>query len=183
MGIFSLSALKKLFKKNQQKPNQDLGYLLASILVVYPEVSKVSYDPADGLLQLSFALETHLSEDEFRAFVTQAVESIKTYQQFSGFSDSRLEISIEGVDSISFLQIRRDIETLTRAELTIIATLVNDFFSEKLIFEMNPDEIDEEFSFAQEDKLDQIFVKLRKKKISDRVIGFRENEKVIIYAR
>ena len=48
---------------------------------------------------------------------------------------------------------------------------------------MNPDEVDEEFSFAQEDKLDQIFVKLRKKKISDRVIGFRENEKVIIYAR
>ena len=182
MGISSLFPFKKSSPRNPQKPNPDASYLIASILVVYPEVAKVSYDLSDELLQLSFAIDGNLPEDSYQTFAAQSIESIRTYHALSGFSDARLELSLEVVAGVSFLQIRRDMATLTRGELNIIASIVNDIFADNLIVE-NDERDDEEISAMQEEKLDQIFGRLRQNKISDCLVGIRENEKVIVYVR
>lgn len=182
MGISSLFPFKKSSPRNPKKPNPDASYLIASILVVYPEVAKVSYDPENELLQLSFALGGQLSQQDYMNFTAKVIESIQTYHMISGFSEARLELALEGISGVNFLQIRRDMATLTRGELNIIASIVSDIFEDRLIIE-NDDQEDEELTSVQEDKLDQIFFRLRQNKISDCLVGIRENEKVIVYVR
>ncbi|MBR1859832.1 MAG: hypothetical protein IJ797_10095, partial [Selenomonadaceae bacterium] len=62
------------FLNKNKKPNLDASRLLAAILVVYPSVQAVSYDPKDGMLELSFALKGSLSQDEFDNFLKYIAE-------------------------------------------------------------------------------------------------------------
>ena len=184
MGISSFFPFKKSAQRLAQKPNPEATYLLASILVVFPEIARVSYDPKDELLELSFALDGQLSRDEFQIFTMKVVESIRTYHEITGLNNARLETSIEGIANVSFLQIRRDLKTLTRGELSIITSIAQDLFEERLIIENDdPDDAEEEMMLAQEEKIDQVFGRLRQNKISDRLVGIRENEKVVVYIR
>lgn len=170
------------FFKREKKPNADATRLLASILVVYPTIQSVSYESKDGMLELSFALNGKFSHDDFEDFLKYVAESVETFHHLEGMGGATIELNVEGVYGTCFLNVRRDMATLTCKELSLLTDLAANYFGDKLIEDYGgiPDE---DYMIAQADFLEQSLNNTRQLRVDGKLVGVREQERVVVYAR
>ena len=171
------------FFKREKKPNPDASRLLASILVVYPAVQSVTYDSKSGMLELSFALNGKFSKNDFEDFLKYVAESVETFHHIEGKGSATIELNVEGIFGTCFLNVRRDMETLTCKELSLLTELAANYFGDKLIEDFDSEYADEDYVMAQEDFLEQCLGNMRQMRIEGRLVGVREQERVVVYAR
>lgn len=171
------------FLKREKKPNADAGRLLAAILVVYPSVQSVTYDSESDMLELSFALNGNFSQDYFETFLSNLAESVETFHHIEGLGGAKIELDVEGVLGTCFLNVRREMSTLTCRELTLLTEMAENYFGENLIEETDDEALDEDYIMAQEEYLEQCLSNIRQLRIEGRLVGVREQERVVIYAR
>lgn len=171
------------FLKKAKKPDPDAGRLLASILVVFPSVQSVTYDSKDETLELSFALNGKFSHDDFENFLNYVAESVETFHHLEGLSGATIDLNVEGIYGTCFLNVRRDVATLTCRELSLLTELAANYFGDKLIEEYDDSIPDEEYLMAQEDFLEQGLSNMRQLRVEGRLVGVRERERVVVYAR
>ena len=171
------------FFKREKKPNPDAGRLLAAILVVYPSVQSVTYDSKSDMLELSFALNGKFSQDDFEHFLGNVAESVETFHHIEGLGGAKIELDVEGVYGTCFLNVRRDMSTLTCRELSLLTELAENYFGDNLVDESEGEITDEDYILAQEDYLEQCLNNIRQLRIEGRLVGVREQERVVIYAR
>lgn len=172
------------FLKRSKKPDPDAGRLLASILVVFPAVQSVTYDSKDETLEFSFALNGKFSQNDFEDFLSYVADSLETFHHLEGLGGAKISLNVEGVYGTCFLNVRRDIATLTCRELSLLTELALNYFGENLIEEYNSDLIpDEEYLLEQEDYLEQCLNNMRQLRVEGRLVGVRERERVVVYSR
>ena len=171
------------FLKKAKKPDPDAGRLLASILVVFPSVQSVTYDSKDETLELSFALNGKFSHDDFEKFLNYVAESVETFHHLEGLSGATIDLNVEGIYGTCFLNVRRDVATLTCRELSLLTELAANYFGDRLIEEYDDSIPDEEYLMAQEDFLEQGLNNMRQLRVEGRLVGVREHERVVVYAR
>ena len=171
------------FLKKTKKPNPDASRLLASILVVFPAVQSVTYDSKDETLEFSFALNGKFSQDDIENFLAYVAESVETFHHLEGLGGAKIELNVEGVYGTCFLNVRRDVATLTCRELSLLTELAFNFFGDRLIEEYDGNIPDEEYLIAQEDYLEQCLNNMRQLRVEGRLVGVRERERVVVYAR
>lgn len=171
------------FLKKSKKPDPDAGRLLASILVVFPAVQSVTYDSKDETLEFSFALNGKFSQNDFEDFLSYVAESVETFHHLEGLGGAKIELNVEGVYGTCFLNVRRDVATLTCRELSLLTELAWNYFGDKLIEEYDDNVPDEEYLIAQEDYLEQCLNNMRHLRVEGRLVGVRERERVVVYSR
>ena len=171
------------FLKKEKKANPDASRLLASILVVYPAVQSVTYDSESGMLELSFALNGKFSQNDFENFLKYVAESVETFHHLEGLGGATIELNVEGIYGTCFLNVRRDMATMTCRELSLLTELAANYFGDKLIEDFDGGYVDEEYVMAQEDFLEQCLGNMRQMRIEGRLVGVREQERVVVYAR
>ena len=171
------------FLKKTKKPNPDASRLLASILVVFPAVQSVTYESKDETLEFSFALNGKFSKDDFEKFLAYVAESVETFHHLEGIGGAKIELNVEGVYGTCFLNVRRDVATLTCRELSLLTELAFNYFGDKLIEDYDGPFPDEEYLIAQEDYLEQCLNNMRQLRVEGRLVGVRERERVVVYAR
>ena len=170
------------FFKREKKPNPDASRLLASILVVYPTIQSVTYDSEDDILELSFALNGKFSHDDFESFLKYVAESVETLHYLENLYGASIELNVEGVYGTYFLNVRRDMATLTCRELSLLTEIVSNYFGDKLIEDFDS-EPDEEYLMEQEDYLEQCLSNMRQLRVEGKLVGVREQERVVVYNR
>ncbi len=170
------------FLKREKKPSADATRLLASILVVYPTIQSVTYESKDGMLELSFALNGRFSHDDFEDFLKYVAESVETFHHLEGLGGATIELNVEGIYGTCFLNVRRDMATLTCRELSLLTDLAANYFGDKLIEDYGgiPDE---DYMIAQADFLEQSLNNIRQLRVDGKLVGVREQERVVVYAR
>ena len=171
------------FLKKAKKPDPDAGRLLASILVVFPAVQSVTYDSKDETLEFSFALNGKFSQNDFEDFLSYVAESVETFHHLEGLGGAKIDLSVEGVYGTCFLNVRRDVATLTCRELSLLTELAWNYFGDKLIEEYDDAVPDEDYLIAQEDYLKQCLNNMRQLRVEGRLVGVRERERVVVYSR
>lgn len=171
------------FLKREKKLNPDASRLLASILVVYPSVQSVTYDSKGGMLELSFALNGKFSHNDFEDFLKYVAESVETFHHIEGLGGATIELNVEGIFGTCFLNVRRDMATLTCRELALLTELAANYFGDRLIEDFDDSYSDEEYIMAQEDYLEQCLSNFRQMRIEGRLVGVRERERVVVYTR
>lgn len=172
------------FLKKTKKPNPDASRLLASILVVFPAVQSVTYDSKGETLEFSFALNGKFSQKDLEEFLRYVVESVETYHHLEGLGGAKIDLSVEGVYGTCFLNVRRDVATLTCRELSLLTELAANYFGDKLIEEYDDSFFsDEDYLIAQEDYLEQCLNNMRQLRVEGRLVGVRERERVVVYSR
>ena len=171
------------FLKKAKKPDPDAGRLLASILVVFPAVQSVTYESEDETLVFSFALNGKFSRDDFEKFLNYVADSLETFHHLEGLSGATIDLNVEGIYGTCFLNVRRDVATLTCRELSLLTELAVNYFGDKLIEEYDDSIPDEEYLMAQEDYLEQCLNNMRQLRVEGRLVGVRERERVVVYSR
>ena len=155
--------------------------LLVSLLVCYPELGTVSFEPQNDSLRLSFALAKMPSQEEYESLRELLAESIMAYHSLEGFSGAVSTISLEGAGNTAFLYVTRDVYTLSRGEIGLIITLVREHFGDLLLMDMNLEDAADPGIDAQAEVIDHMIGNLKINRVTDHMIGVREEGRVMVF--
>ena len=148
-------------KSEQARPGVQL---LASVLVCFPEIEAVSYEPHQELLTMDFVVRAHPAPVEIETFAAFLAESIETYHVLEGSVVSEVDFSYEQHEALTILHLARRMDEL----------LVDPHGAEVL---------DAEFRMIQHETLERMLMAVRELPLRDRLVGIRERDQVVVYNR
>jgi hypothetical protein len=154
--------------------------LLISILVRYPEVGAIDYDPDTQALKLTFMLSSLPLPEEFDVAKRTLCDSIDVFHMLEGFDDTFTDITLHVCDQVAMLKIVRDVKTLSKGEIALIITLLRDRFKNCLITDCN-DAMLEEDLIVQEELIENMLENLKKDHAGHKLIGIREDGRVLVF--
>lgn len=154
--------------------------LLVSMLVRYPEIGRLRFDSEHGTLHLTFLLTTVPTKERFIAFKNYLVESLGSFYCLCAYNTPFLTIEMTAYDSISVIQIERDIDTLSKSEIALMIKILELYFSGHILADPNEALIDEELRF-QEEVIENMLVSIQRSHTLGSLIGIRENGRVMVF--
>lgn len=186
--MFGLKKLLGLGGKNdsRKKTKSQAGVqLLGAMLVCYPEIGTVAFEPKDGQLVLGFVVREPLpGREELEKFAAFIDDSLQAYHQLEDALYVWTAISAEAQAGTLMLNVRRTLADVTRGELELIVTLMRDKYGEQLVVDKHSvDSLEPDFAVLQSDLLDQMLDQAQELAIKERIIGIRENDRVVVYNR
>ena len=107
-------------------------------------------------------------------------ESVAAFLDLSGIRPRVMSIEMETAAGVSFLHLIRDVESLTRDELSLIADVLYDAFPETLLLD-DRDPLDPNFEVEQENLLDHMLGAVRQHRLKEKLLGIREGDRVVVY--
>ena len=163
---------------------------LTALLVRFPEVGSAKLCDGGRNLQICFYLHQHLGPTAFELFKDHLQLSWEVFFQLQKSEPQVQEISLtdgefiasepDSEAEVDTLKVRRDLETLSTEELSMVVTLVREAFSGELACDEEPPE--EEASF-QEEMLHRSLQRVRSHPNPDHnLTGFRDEMRVLIYS-
>ena len=178
--------------KDEKKPNMDCVNLLTSVLIYYPEISKISIEP-DEKIYINYIIQKILTDEEIEKTRTLLEECLNKNNETVLIRGGKMEgacIEAEvGSDSIkvnieekaTFITIKRDMKTFSHGELRLINTLINEEFGELLIMDTDKIPMIDSTMLAQMDLIDTMFASLKINPVVEKMIGIREAGRVIVF--
>ena len=166
----------------KKKTNPDGVNLLASILVCYPEITTISYEPSNETVDITFALKQPMTEEEFSATTNFIGESIAAYHALSGILDVGLDFTMELQGEMGFFHVKRELKSLSRGEVALLAALMRERFGDKLAMD-SVGRIDQESQAMQEEIIERMLGNVQQSRLVDRLVGIREEDHVVVFDR
>ncbi|WP_418789926.1 hypothetical protein [Phosphitispora sp. TUW77] len=154
--------------------------LLISILVRYPELGTINYDPVLQQLRFTFIFSCVLDEEKLVNFKDTVVASIQAYNAFENRVPLVTDVRFNPCEEFTMLEVIRDVGTLTQEELSMIIELVHHNFKKDLIFEKN-DNLLEEDLLIQEELIEHMLENIKISYPEKNLIAFREDGRVLVF--
>ena len=175
-------------RKNQQAGGRQTAQpgiqLLASMLVCYPEIESVTYEPKETELTMDFIVQRKVAKQELEDFVKFLDESLQTYHSLESGQGVWMAAEAEVHGSTVMLHVHRQLLNVTRGELTLITALLRDQFGEQLKIDVHtPTTMEPDFTDIQSEMLDQLLDQAQELRIRERMVGMRDNDRVVVYNR
>jgi hypothetical protein len=176
------------FRGHSERPKSEQArpgvQLLASVLVCFPEIEAVSYDPAHGLLTMDFVVRAEISPAEMEAFSSFLAESIETYHLIEGGTAGTIDFSYEQHAPLTMIHLARRMDELSERELSLIVQLLAGRFGKELLVDAHGvGVLDTEFSAIQHETLERMLTAVREIPLRERLVGIRERDQVVVYNR
>lgn len=166
--------------KDEKKPNMDCVNLLTSVLIYYPEISKISIEP-DEKIYINYIIKKILTDEEIEKTRTLLEECLKSYHYLEKTQVECDEVKINIEEKATFITIKRDMKTFSHGELRLINTLINEEFGELLIMDTDKIPMIDSTMLAQMDLIDTMFASLKINPVVEKMIGIREAGRVIVF--
>lgn len=166
--------------KDEKKPNMDCVNLLTSVLIYYPEISKISIEP-DEKIYINYIIQKILTDEEIEKTRTLLEECLKSYHYLEKTQVECDEIKVNIEEKATFITIKRDMKTFSHGELRLINTLINEEFGELLIMDTDKIPMIDSTMLAQMDLIDTMFASLKINPVVEKMIGIREAGRVIVF--
>ena len=166
--------------KDEKKPNMDCVNLLTSVLIYYPEISKISIEP-DEKIYINYIIQKILTDEEIEKTRTLLEECLKSYHYLEKTQVDCDEVKVNIEEKATFITIKRDMKTFSHGELRLINTLINEEFGELLIMDTDKIPMIDSTMLAQMDLIDTMFASLKINPVVEKMIGIREAGRVIVF--
>ena len=159
--------------------------LLGSLLVCYPEIAAVTYDPKRDNLELTFMVRQPLppgkAPDEFADFLQ---ESLEAYHDLEAGYYIWSSVDAEEQGDTLLIHVARNLMDLSRGELEVMAELMVDRFGDKLMVDSHTEEnLEPDFAAMHSELLDRLLDQAPDIIIKERMAAVRENDRVVVYNR
>ncbi len=155
--------------------------LLISLLIRFPQVSAVHYEPADRSLRFVYLLKG-VQRSELYRFVDKVKEHLQAFHSIAPAAAVEPQLAAvqhEEVDGFWVLQIRRDVASLTYEELNLINEVVQECLGEAVICDGVEDVADEYFD---EDFTIAALLSSGRGFGDERLSGYREKGRVLVFS-
>jgi hypothetical protein len=154
--------------------------LLISILVRYPEVATIKFEPKLQTLSFTFllrALPDLAARTELEALMR---DSLAAYQSLEQISMETLTLSLSADEDVGLLEITRDVASLTQGELALIVDLIVDRFGDALIVDDGDSGLEDDY-YAQDELIRTMLADLQDGQPERNLIAFRDGGRVLVY--
>ncbi|TDA69466.1 MAG: hypothetical protein D9V47_06115 [Clostridia bacterium] len=155
--------------------------LLISILIRYPEVGSINYEPTDHLLKFTFMVGRIIAPDEwlsFRETVTGCIAAMNFLEQQEAEVAS---IDYSTYEGISMIEVKRDVTTFRQDELVVITGVLKESFGQDILAEGDDEHLLEEDLLAQEELIGHMLENVKGAVPDKRLIAFREAGRVLVF--
>jgi hypothetical protein len=173
--------MKGIFWKEGESFSNSMS-LIAFLLVRYPEIGSVQFDPVRKILQFSFVLTKLLTDSELEEFKEKLLLSLSSISELHERELEQVEIQCTNDSSLTFLEIIRDIDSLSQEEISLIIGLVQQAFDGFLLLDQE-EAVQDEDVILQEEMIEHMLEDLKDSRQEKRLIGFREEGRVLIFNR
>ncbi|WP_066635427.1 hypothetical protein [Desulfolucanica intricata] len=165
--------------KSQENMSDSVG-LLISILVRYPEVATINFDPEQQVLKFTFILN-HLDGEEIKTVKSRVLDSIEVYNILEGKKPRVVLIGQQECDQFTLIEIQRDVDTLVQEEIALIVKLFYDAFWNYLVTDQNSSLIEEDL-LVQEELIEHMLENVKCRASDNRYLyAIREEGKVLVF--
>lgn len=169
-----------------QRPNyvardvSDSVGLLISILVRYPEVATIYYDPKAETMKFTFIFNSKECSEVGTKCINGLREHLAVYHKLEQKRVKVCDFLEQSYQKLSILEITRDIKSLSQDELALIVSLVTSSFGDDLVSEEGENLLEEDM-LMQEEIIGHMLDSLRYNQQDKNLIAFREEGKVMVF--
>lgn len=156
--------------------------LFVSILVRYPEVASVTYRRESHSLKFSILVKFSLPEDRLNTLRDVLDKSIRVYCHLVKRQVRLFELKVKARQAVSVIEMWRDVDSLTQNELSMVLTVVRQYFGDELVVDQIPSVEGDELA-AQEEIIEEMLEDLRDSPHHPSLIAFREEGRVLVFNR
>lgn len=167
---------KEKISATPAEASMDGVQLVASLLMCYPELGKVTLDSKEEGVWLDFSLTKAPSQELIAKADTLITDSLKFFHELEGIRTGRLAFFYEKCA----LHVFRDIDSLSRTEIEMLVELIKDNFGELLLTD-SVRSMDEDVLYSQSEMIDHRIRFLREYHIRENMVGIREEGRVMVY--
>ncbi len=153
--------------------------LLISILVRYPEVATINFDPENNLLKFTFIYSQVLQDKELKSLKRKIMDSIEVYNFLEGKETRMVSLEHSVCDHLTMIEIQRDVDTLVQEEITLIVGLFRQGLNNNLVTEEN--ELIEEDLLVQEEIIEHMLENIKRSTQDKFLFAFREEGRVFVF--
>lgn len=168
--------MKKKSNFRNSEEAVDSIHFVASLLICFPEMGKVTLDSKEEGVWLDFILSEKPSEERMTKVNQLLTDSLKLFHELEGIEGARMAFFYE----VRSLHIFRDIGSLTKREIDMLVALVKENFTDLLLTDGAQD-ADEDAVDAQSEMIDYRIRFLRENHIRENMVGIREEGRVMVY--
>ncbi|WP_366921756.1 hypothetical protein MFMK1_002172 [Metallumcola ferriviriculae] len=167
--------------RNGEEVSDSIG-LLISILVRYPEVGTINFDPKHNVLKFTFILSHRVTEDQIEVFSKEFKECVETFSHIADtvLRDNRL-ICWEH-DEVMLIEVYRDVESLSQDEIAMLISLLYKHFLGILVADENDSFFEYDLDY-QEELISNILesIEMGTELPEGKLIAFRDDGKVMVF--
>jgi hypothetical protein len=158
--------------------------LLISILMRYPEISTISYNPDDNIISLSFSFAHCPGEERFVEGKKRLLECLHAYSFLEGKTMPELFISWTTSEVISVMKIAYDVAALSKSEISLIISFLQEEFEDCLMKDLEPGEpVGEDDLLLQEEFIGYMLENFKGAVPRKKLIAYREEGKVHVFKK
>lgn len=172
-----------LFVSVKDKSGEDISdsiRLLISILLRYPEVGSINFDPLSHELRLTFILSCEMGNNKIEETKGLIIDSIDMYHQLEKIRPSVFMIEWNHNDNYIIVDVKRDIDTLSKNEISFLMELFEIHFQNSLIVENNDDLWEEDLQI-QDEMIGHMLEGIKKGMSDKKLIAYRDEGKVLVF--
>ena len=165
--------------KGREDVTDSVG-LLISILVCYPEVATINFDPAQRVLKFTFAISRVLDTMEMDIISRKLLESIEVLNKLQGKVARLSLVDRPECGSFTLVEIQRDVETLVQEEIALIVELFRQNLESSLITD-EAQSLYEEDLLMQEEIIERMLESVKGFAGDKKLFAFREEGRVLVF--
>ncbi len=150
--------------------------LLISLLVCYPQINSINYEPSNKKMNFTFLLN-NVNKKDYNFLKKQLYSSIKIYYNLKGINNLKEPyLDFQYKDTFSVLKIYRDISILNEEEISIIIGVIVQVLSDYIVYDKD---------LKQEEIRENGFINtlldhFRNKAIEEKITAYREEGRVMV---
>ena len=154
--------------------------LLISILVRYPEIGTINFNPRNHTLKFIFLITEVLPDPEFAKFKAKVILSLETLCYLENRPAATVNLAKSVFEGITQIEVIRDVTSLTREEISLIIQLFRQEFPRNLVSDQNDNLLEEDLQ-VQEELIENMLEDLRVASNDKNFIAFREEGRVLVF--
>ena len=151
--------------------------LFVAVLVRFPQIGTIHYDPETKALRLTFLLRE--TEQDFPVFVSRFETHLAVFHNLRQEEVSLASLKKTDTGALTSLEVIRDLASLSLSELRLIVELVSDYYGSALVQDGPP--MAEEDEFEQNLFIESLLMSTNWR-TPQRLTGFRENGRVLVFS-
>lgn len=172
-----------LLYNNGEGVSESAG-LLISMLMRYPEICAISYNPDDNLITLSFSFAGPVGEERFRQGSARLNECLVAYSFLQGKEPPMVAIHWTTLEKTSLLKVEYDVSAVSKGEIALIISFLQEEFGDCLIRDLEiGDPMSEDDLLLQDEFINYMLEKFKGAVPRKKLIAFREEGKVHVFKK
>ncbi|HWI60551.1 MAG TPA: hypothetical protein VNT75_01795 [Symbiobacteriaceae bacterium] len=170
-----------VYRRRDDPVSRSVG-LLISVLVRYPEVGTVKYEPRQQTIRMSLLVTGELSEADWTRTESKLFETLEVYHMLEQREPAVVNVEAENLGHLTSVSLTRDVSTLTPEEIYTVVEFFREHFSGRLVTEQIEMGSEEDW-MAQDEAIENMLATLEQGRSKGNLIAIREEGRLMMFQK